>query len=55
MCTMVKNHKSIEVVKGLRKKGLSYRQIAKLLDKQLKTVWRWSKYIDNETIPKRNN
>ena len=33
--------KKVAQVKSLRKKGLSFRQIAKLLEKDLKTVYFW--------------
>lgn len=36
--------KMIKKVKILRNKGLSYRAIGKLLDKDHKSIWRWNKY-----------
>ena len=34
----------IKKVKAYRNKGLSFRQIAKLLNADVKTVFRWSNY-----------
>lgn len=36
--------KMIEKVKELRKKNLSFRQISKVLDKDVKTVYTWFEY-----------
>jgi DNA invertase Pin-like site-specific DNA recombinase len=38
------NIAKIKEVKSLREKRLSYRQIAKLLDSDVKTVYRWDSY-----------
>lgn len=34
----------VNKVKDFRAKGLSFRQIAKLLEKDVKTVYRWASY-----------
>lgn len=34
----------VKKVKDLRSKGLSFRQIAKLLERDVKTVYRWASY-----------
>lgn len=34
----------VKKVKDFRAKGLSFRQIAKLLEKDVKTVYRWASY-----------
>ena len=36
----------IKKVKALRKKGLYFRQIAKILEKDVKSVYRWYKYSE---------
>lgn len=36
--------KAIRRVKTLRKKGLSYRAIARKMEKSVKSVWRWDQY-----------
>lgn len=41
------NEVNIEKVKDLRNKGLTFRQIAKLLDSDLKTVYRWFQYTQD--------
>ena len=37
------NVMAIEQFKELRKKKRSFRQIAKIMNRDLKTLWRWSK------------
>lgn len=39
-----RNAEMIKQVKTLRAKGLSFRQIAKLLDKDVKNIYLWYKY-----------
>ena len=36
-----KNTKKMGIVSNLRKKGLSYRQIAKIMEKDVKTIYVW--------------
>ena len=38
------NIDKINLCKQLRAKGNSYRQIAKLLNDDVKSIWRWCKY-----------
>lgn len=38
------NIKAVKKVKALKKKKLSYRQIAKLLDADVKSIYRWGSY-----------
>jgi transposase len=41
----------IDKVKAYHKKGLSFREIAKLLEKDLKNVYRWYQYGVGEIKP----
>ncbi len=41
----------IEKVKAYHKKGLSFREIAKLLEKDVKNVYRWYQYGVGELSP----
>jgi len=43
------DEKNMNKVKELRSKGLTFRQIAKLLDSDLKTVYRWFQYTQDPT------
>lgn len=48
-----KDIENIKKVKEFRKKGITFRQIAKLLERDLKTIWRWSKYeTEGEPVKK---
>ena len=38
------NKEMIEAVKSYRKKGLSFRQISRVLNKDVKSVYRWAQY-----------
>jgi transposase-like protein len=39
-----KNIEMIKKVKALRKKGLYFRQIARILEKDVKSIYRWYQY-----------
>lgn len=45
--------KMVKKVKTLRDKGLSFRQIGKLLNKDLKSVYRWHKFNIELSTPSR--